>query len=490
MPLDIFQHDQAETLDHATRNSGADLPATFGETFETAFLHAALFGHSTAALTARTAAAANYADELETRTGDRSLKAALASGGIERLNKRIAQIAADRPDLSILPLDEVTLTERQAEQSRQAVSDFRAMQQREKTLGGQIGFIGGEAAGGITDPINLVTFPLAAPVGLGILGTAAAWAGIGATTQSAIELAGASYRDRVEPGYLASGQPLENVVGAAAFAGGLGGAFKSAAELWSAIKARGWPQSIRDAGNAVEGEANVLGTNRYPGAEGETLHRAALGKSIDDIAAGRPVDVDSIIPDELQTLYRARFSSIDEARARAALTGTPEDLGDVAFELQNLARQAGHSLPRQDADQIATQLIALPDDEARSVLDELLLRPRTLADTLPLAQETAVTKPALATGAYRDALSAELNNERAAIIPAEPATDETMLRNLDRLRLQREDLEIPVGATLDMDGRLGPVMRRVDDLLAEADARQLAAREIMSCVGPQVQEGT
>lgn len=401
MPLDMFQRDRDEAAGYALANSAPDLPVEAGEAFSTAFLRAALFGQSTAALNARTAAAAEYAGELEAATGDQSLRASLSSGGIDRLNARIRQIAGERPDLGLRELDDDELTKRQAAKSRQAVADYRAMADREKTLGGTIGFFAGGAVGDITDPVNLTTFPLAAPASLGIIGTAAAWSAIGGGTQLAIEALGAPYRERIQPGYVASGEPLANIVGTAAFAGVLGSGIKGAAAAWTRLRTGEWPRSVRDAGNVVDSEANIQGSNALPGVEGEVAHREALGKAIDDIAAGKPVDVSE----------------------------------QIAPELWQASRGAEETAPAP---------IVVPDRSA-------------------------------ARAPFRDALADEV---------AAPAdADDVLLRNLDRLRAERPDVKIPVGEAIDADGRATPVMRSVDDALAEADARLTASREIMDCVG-------
>jgi hypothetical protein len=321
----------------------------------------------------------------------------------------------------------------------------------------------------------VVTFPLAAPEALGILGTAAAWSAIGAGTQTVIEAAGMPYREQIAPGYMESGQPLANIGGAALIAGGIGGGLRAGAAAWDALKGRAWPRAIRDAGNVVESEGNIAATNLFADAGGEIMHREALSKAIDDIAAGRRIDLGEAGASGLAEAYAVRFTPVIDAIDRARSTKAVEDVGDVAFELQGIARSSGYSMTRAEADQLAERMMTGSQDEAGAILDELALRPRTLLDTLPdeIASTTNVIEPS---PIYREPLAQQLRQ------PASDA-DEALLRNLDRLRLDRPELEIPFGETLDPDGRAIPLMRRVDDVLAEADARQSAAKEILDCVG-------
>src|SRR5581483_8371574 len=132
------------------------------------------------------------------------------------------EVRSRRPELGLPQLTEDEIDRRAIMKARQARSDLAAMAMREKTAGGSLGIFAGSAASGFTDPVNLLAFPLAAPTGLGILQTALAWSLIAGGTQTAIELAGLPFRERVEPGYGESAEPAGNILGAGAFGGGLG----------------------------------------------------------------------------------------------------------------------------------------------------------------------------------------------------------------------------------------------------------------------------
>jgi hypothetical protein len=493
MPLDMFARDRDEAVAYAARASAPDFPVTFGESFRASWADGFYFGQSIARQNTRSAVLNEIADEIFARTGDdpalrweAMFERPEHASDLDFLNARIAKRREQDPTFNYADLTEDEISRRMQAKSRGARQEAAELAARERTTGGVIGGLAGGAASGIVDPVNVVAFPLAAPTSLGILGTALTWGVIAGGTQTGIELAGAPYREEIQPGYMTSFEPVGNVIAAAGFGAVLGGGIKGAATLWSRAKTGQWPQSVRDAGNVVESENHIADTNPFTSARGEAVHRDALTKAVDDVMAGRPVDVDTIVPPELQAEYQARFTSIDEARQRAIETRAPEDAGDVAFELQQIARQAGHALDRTEADRIATRLIGATDDEARAILDEFLVRPRTLGETLPDGQAVAARPAApLDQGMYGKALADEGAPARTGEAMRDTNTDDTVLRNLDRLRAERGDIAIPVGETIGTDGRAAAVMRNVDDMLAEADAREIAAREIIACVGPQ-----
>lgn len=780
MSLDIFSDDQRDAYLQASRNLAPAFPAEGAEAFSTAWREGLLFAQSIASQNAREAAVYGIADDLFRRTGDqqfhRSAIATKAAGRtvgdpLAALNDTVAANANRYADLA--PITEEEVQTRAVAVSREARESYKAMAAREKTLGGSLGFFAGSMAAGVTDPINLIAFPLAAPQALGVLGTGLAWAGIAGVTQAAIEITGGPFRESVEPGHLATGEPLRNIFAATGLGGILGSGFKGGAAVWERYKTGAWPRSIRDAGNVVESEANIASANRFDGVEGEAFHRTALQRAIDALIEGRPftLEQEPFFDAGILRGYEARITPVMEARTkamaanesalsieregarlpptmerlseiqlgeiratgqrieaegraarealqreaeaidtarpaiaarqgkvetlraevdtlrndmaavdrraaearpatdavtqerlaaietdlaapalsaerRAALTAerrtitetlaatarddsrlaaslaqerqgiaaalarkeaqvarasesttaaaerlqaraarlpgrqenaearlssrreavanelrrsiarlsedgygvrlpredaealasrvlqtsdqdaeavlreVTESLVDRAVELRRsappelpgigqpapaaqararagyhtedlrkriggLARAAGYAMPREESAAIAARITSMSEHEALAVLDELLLRPRTLADTLPTTappvERTAPTPAPM----YRSALDAELSRERVETVRAEPETDAATLRNLDRLRAERGDFEVPMGETVDADGKPMAAMRRVDDLLAEADSRELAAREILDCVGPQ-----
>jgi len=69
----------------------------------------------------------------------------------------------------------------------------------------------------------------------------------------------------------------------------------------------------------------------------------------------------------------------------------------------------------------------------------------------------------------------------------DPDLGDTVSRDLDKLMLERPDLEVPMGVTVDAEGRTVHTTRKVEDVVAEADARLAAAKEIENCIGPYEQ---
>lgn len=609
--LDLYQKDHAVSAQPKS-NEARDLPAGFGDTFRTAWNDGALFGQSTAYLNARLASAADYATEIADKTGDQTLHAAMSTGGLAGLNKRLAVLQETHPDLGIQLLTDKELDRRGLERSTKAHTAAREMAGQEKSLAGKLGGMAGGLAGAATDPINIVALPVAPAEGIGLLATALRWGAITGVSQTAIEVAGGAYHERVQPGYFASNAPLVNIGEAALGGAVIGGGIKALGNLWTRAKTGQWPQSVRDAGNVIESEANVANTNVYPGTAGEVAHRTALQDSIENMVNGRPINVEKDITPSVLAGYNERLEPVMAARDKAigavaeakaareaaAVERTPQlpfiplaketdakrAVGTMAEELQTLARSVGHEIPAEDTALVAEGLLrSKSETEALAILDEFMLRPRTLPETLPsatvmrrAARQEATTRDR-ATPEARSAMAEDLTPARAAELRAEPEVNDVMLRDLDRLRaagpdreidgelLKRQfigpqgvqgdkagewvqqqvraalaegkqvfmvaegkpreilsvgplglkdkdgnswgtlpllmqkpgerdfiqirsknaDLQIPMGETIDAAGERVPVMRSVESVIAEADARELAAREIAACVGPQ-----
>jgi hypothetical protein len=327
MPLGMFQQDISTALGPQPGEQSA-LPATFDETFPVAWNHGVLFGQSIASSNARAQVIGDYAADVTAKTGERFADVSSETGSLElalpEINRRVGEL--QRRGHDVAPLTDDELQSRALARSQQAVSDAAAMSQREKTLGGSLGFLGGSLAAGFADPINLAALPVAAPEAAGVLRAGLIWAGIGAGTTAAIEAVGLPYRERVQPGYTASGAPLLHVAEGAVVAGGFGAGIKALASTWSRVRTGTWPRSVRDAGNLVDNEALTAATNPFPGVEGEIVHREALAQAIDDVAAGRPVDVDAIVPPEMAAHIEAFHASPHDFEAfgpleQHALTG-------------------------------------------------------------------------------------------------------------------------------------------------------------------------
>lgn len=491
MPLDMFGQTQADTDAYVARHNAPRLPATFSDAFTVAWDENRLFGQSVAGQNARGAALNDYLDDVTRRTGERfeDLPAELQDPSLlmPYINDKIAKLNAANPDLKLEPLSEESLDRRAVAKSRIARSELEEMNQREKTFGGSIGQFLGGAAGTATDPVNLVVAPVAAPEGLGLFATAMAWAGIAGGTQAAIEVVGSSYRDQVQPGYSQGAEPARNILGAAAFGGVTGGALKSLGMGWTRLKTGEWPRSIRDAGNVVESEANIANSNILPGLEGEIAHREALGKAIDDIMAGRRIDVpdETLAPHEawvdamMGNRGAARVAAEEEAAARAAPapelplepTKTEVHEATIADGVQGMARITGYDMPREEAERVAKMVAgASSDEQARAILSAAMDRPQTVAEfpPSPLPKKAPEELPGV--------LEPKTVNQAVG----SPELEQALRADIDRARAT-EDVKIPID--VDKDGN--PVFRSVDGAMEEIDAYKKAAEQIKACAAPQ-----
>jgi hypothetical protein len=494
MSLDIFTEDQRAAEAFAGNNLARNLPATFSEAFDTSWREGLLFGQSIASTHGRIAAIEDYVDEVARRTGQRivvpNMDEAFHQGGplpdrVGFINNEVRRIAAERPDIKLDELTEEEIDRRAIQLSRAARQDATEMAIREKTWGGTFGGLLGSGAAAVADPVNIVALPIGAPVGAGILRTALAWGAIAGGSQAAIEAIDEGYRERVQPGYAASSEPAANIVGAGAFGALVGGGLKGLSAAWSRVKSGSWPRTVRDAGNVVESEAQVARSNPFDGAEGEIAHREAVSKATDDLLNDRPVNVDDLLNNDigraydLGPLYEAR----DRVNAGGRLAEAGDALGDMAWEIQRIAQRAGHEMPRQQADLLADRIARLPDDEARGVLDEIMLRPSTIADVFPERPPAGAERPA-PTAFERAALDEMATNatlSRQRDIRNAPETADAVALDVARLRAERPNVQVPVGETIGKDGKVAAVFRSADDIASEFDARMAAANEIELC---------
>lgn len=401
MPLDLFQKDNADQIALAARSSAPDLPATFSEGFETSWRDSRLFGQSIAESNARDEAILDHADEMSRKLG-RNIGSDLVYPTEPTLflgDTLLPQINDIASKNGLPPLTDDQINEMAIAKSRQARADAAAMSAREKTFGGSVGVFAGATAGGVTDPVNVLAFPLAAPAGAGIIGTSLAWAGIAGGTQTAIELLNAPYHEQVQPGYFQSGEPVKDILGAAVTGGVIGGGIKGLGAAWTRVKTGSWPRSIRDAGNVVESEANVLNTNPYPGVEGEAAHRTAMQQSIDALVAGRPVDVDNVVTPSILRAYEDRLAPVMDARAKATAAG------ESAITLERDSARLPATMER-----LSEQQLASIRDTARSVEVEAAAQTERLAGE---RQSVTAGRSALEQG------GAEIETQRAALTQAQ-----------------------------------------------------------------------
>lgn len=379
--LDLYQGDQQQTA-AIQPNEGHDLPSGFTDNFKAAWGDGLMFSQSVARDNARAAVLGDYLDEIRQKTGnDLSKELSTDQYGVTNLgvtdfdaaNARVAKLKESYPDLDLNPLSEDEINQRAVEKAQAAHRGYQALQGREKTFGGSAGSFFGSAASSAVDPVNILALAVAPETGgVSILSSALRWGALAGVSQAAIEASSDSFKEQVQPGYMESGAPIENIGGA--FVGGaiLGGTTKALGNLWSRVKTGQWPTSVRDAGNVIESEANVADSNPFPGAEGEVAHREALVKTIDDILAGRPIDVSGIITSD----FMGRAQNLVE-RLQAEQPMALPVINQRAFEL--IAEQ--DRLQKRDAE-LQNQLFAIGPKEGYQSAADQLARVRAVEEQL------------------------------------------------------------------------------------------------------------
>lgn len=462
MSLDIFTRYQSEALDFARQHPAEDLPLGFGEAFDASWREGLLFGQSVSSSTSRMEGVQDYLDGIREKTGTVLTNPALGGGdaALAELNGQLTALAPRFPDLNLKPLTADDLDRLGEEKARRARQTYQRAASREQTWGGAAGLALGSLASGAADPVNIATVPLAAPASLGILGTALATAGITAGTQIGIEALAAPFKERVEPGYGASGEAAQNVLMAGVAGGVLGGGVKGLSALWTRYRTGSWPRSVRDAGNVVASEGQIADTNLVPTVEGEMAHRTALQKAIDDLVSGRPVDVSESVTPDLLRAYGERLTPVLEARSKAVAAE------ETAFALEREAARLPASMERLSELQLADIRGSARslDQEAAAAFASL----RSEADSLA-SRRTAIE----ARAPDRDALRTEVEGLRADLAAAE-----------QRLAGARTPTDPDTAARLsaieqDLAGEGLPAARR-----AELEAERTSITETLAATAP------
>lgn len=411
--LDLYQGDQAQAAGMQP-NEGTRLPSGFDENFHAAWSDGLLFSQSIARQNARAAVLSDYAGEVRQKTGYDINSEQVSSGpeagldmDFERINARVAKMKESYPDLDLNPLSDDEIEKRAVEKSQTSHRAYETLQSGERTWGGWFGSQMGNLAAGALDPINIVGLGVAPEAaGIGVLSTALRWGALAGVSQAAIEAASDTFKEQVQPGYMESGQPLKEIAGA--FVGGavVGGGVKALGNAWTRVKTGQWPTSVRDAGNVIESHTNVADTNPFPGAEGEIAHHEALVKTIDDILAGRPVQIDGIITPEFLERSRMMVQSLQ--------TNEPMRLPVINQRAIELVAEQD-KLARRDAE-LASSLETMPqgDISAADRLNRLQAVDHQIAATEDLAEKRKL-------GERRDQILIDTNPEalQAAAAPIE-----------------------------------------------------------------------
>jgi predicted nucleic acid-binding Zn-ribbon protein len=543
MTLQLFEQDQTDSIADASRNSVGELPSTFTDRIDEAWNQGRLVASSVSGSIRKSQALSDWMDEVKTKTGE-NLLAAFPDNPeavtINDLNARLRQLRVKNPALDLPDLTDDELQRRADDIGRNQVSAAARMSRRETTFGGSVGGFLGSTGAALSDPVNMLAFPLAAPASFGVLGTALAWGAIAGGSQAVIEGLNAPSREQIEPGYIESGAPALNVLGAAGMGSVLGGGFKGLAAAWSRVKTGEWPRTIRDAGNVIENEAQIASTNRFPGADGEAFHRTELQRRIDELASGRPEFDQRPLPEGgILASYDAKLTPIMEARAKAAqasesaitferdaarLPPTMERLSEVQLsEFRTAADQARQAADaaraRLDAEGLSVTaerealaqrqsgLSSLQDNVA-GLRDDLARAEQRLADARSPIDDVTQTRLAAIDdqlkGASRET-RALLENERAQITETLAKTSPEDRRLIASLTAERNGLQKAVTraekelakstASVDRTGRRlttreQAIPRRRDAAASrEASAQEAAATGLRRSVARLAEDG-
>jgi hypothetical protein len=482
--LDLYPEQDAREASPQP-NEGTSLPSGFGENFHAAWNDGLLFSQSVARDNARAGVLGDYIDEIRQKTGQdlsNEIKPDAAEGTIgpsmfDQANARVAKLKQDYPDLDLNPLSEDEIDKRAVAKAQAAHRTYETLQAGEKTWEGSVGSFFGGAFAGAADPINIVGMAVAPEAaGIGILSSALRWGALAGVSQAAIEFQSDQFKEQVHPGYTESGAPLHEIAGA--FAGGalLGGGIKALGNAWTRVKTGNWPTSVRDAGNVIESEANVAQTNIFPGVEGEVAHREALTKTIDDILAGRPVDVGAQITPELQqAAVEAERSFPHEPGYELHSAGDIVHIRSGGLPVEIISGEWKGAL---GGTQVPEYQVRLSDGKETTMSGAMLAEKSPLMQQLPLDFEApAIPKIAKAEGPQPVLQTADEMNKTLAA----PDHQDAIRADIDRARAMG-DVQVP-----GVDENGNHTMVGVDAAMDQVDAYKALSEHIQACANP-VQE--
>lgn len=278
--------------------------------------------------------------------------------------KQFDQWKVDHPESDLAFPSDDEFRAKLDERAGEAKAKSDALARRSTGWGSSIGGFIGTMAGAVSDPINLMTMGFGAGPSAGILRTALIEGALGVASESLVQASGFDRKQRIDPNFGINDALYE--IGAAGVGGAvLGGGFKGLADVWQRAKTGKWPSHVRDTANVVTREA-AIPNSRFPQTiAGETAHRAAIAKSLDDLAAGRPVE----LPPETFLEANARPGRVYDADGRsvgvryevveadALITSHNSDLGpNPAFPPELQPRDRTRAMSQEQIAGIAANL--------------------------------------------------------------------------------------------------------------------------------------
>jgi hypothetical protein len=454
-------------------SEGRDFPATAGETFQAAWSRNNLFGQNYNGEHDRFSALDDYLKTIEQRTGQKfgpeldygtGEFAASAYDLLRQTNDKLNKLKKDNPALDLEPMSNEQFEQNAVAKRRKADADYEAVMDRPRGPGATFAAGVGHVLAGGADPINLASMTVAPEVSLGIMKNFLQWGAYGLGVGGAQELLQAPYQEEVHPGYLGSAA-LTNVVQGALFAGASGAAFRGVANVWDRIRTGAWPQSVKDAGNIISSQANINGSNVYPGIEGATAHPQALSKSTDDILHGRPVDVSDHITPELEARAEVPITTPPVIRPGELLLEPTSAQQQTEAQIRFMAWRAGYDMPTEEAVRISDRLAKATPDEAQKIMRDLQMSPRQVADAPTHIEPIPEPLPVLVS---------PIEDIHAPDLQAAVRAD------LDRELIAPQEGQYPTA--VDVDGNIS--YQSIDKALNEVDGYKTAADQIAACASP------
>lgn len=372
----ISAREQADLLAFASANPLQGMPVGAAERLGADWDVAMTFDSSIAAERARREFVQPYLDRFEEATGQawstlQATDPTRRQGYYGPVRQVIEQYRREHPDSDLsFPTDEEI--DRGGEAVTKGALERRAALDVRPGAGGIVntaaGFIGG-MGGAMLDPVNLASLPIGGAgrtVATRIAGEMLANAG----SQAVVEgLTFGRRRAIGGPDAVTAGSVLQNIaeaaVGGAVFAGigeGIGAGFRTLQRT----------RAGRDAAHVLTREAEIDAANPFPpGAAGEIAHTEALGRAMEDVQAGRAVDVADITARERAKVAAAPPEPMELGRIRTR--GEQEHLfSPAAIEEPDPYtgfRDMAETLPAEAADRFEVHgIVKDPDANLVSLL--------------------------------------------------------------------------------------------------------------------------
>ena len=260
--------DRDQALSEAAASSGADFPTTAGELFSAAWARNDALMQNVSGESDRLDALGDYLDTIKQKGGPDlapELDYGTFGGGMmpdsmslfRQANGKLAEYKQKNPTFDFAPMTPEELDQNALNKRRAADADFGALVGRPRGRGATAGLIAGGMAASAVEPVNILTLPLAPAEGLGVVAKALQWGAIGAGVSAAQEALTAPYEERVHPGYIESGAPLEipEVPSIPEIPAGIGDGEQAEAEAAAAADAEPTTDEIEAATVPAQGRA-------------------------------------------------------------------------------------------------------------------------------------------------------------------------------------------------------------------------------------------